>query len=180
MGMYLHSSHGHRLTSSPELESPKPIYSIDALLAMRRLADESVKDKMRAECPEVVMNRKTRKTLEYLEHQQRRKEKEARMEQRKQHSREHSVSPIPSSSSRSPSPVAPEPVTTVEAVAAPTTPVINVAKPRPALRRTPSQLRANSRTARRIPTAFGTRAHPLLTTDAADTWKRSVTRLQVA
>lgn len=45
--------------------SPSYVYSRDALLSLLPFADESMKGKMRVNCPEVVMNRKTRKGLEF-------------------------------------------------------------------------------------------------------------------
>ena len=45
------------------------IYSPEFLLSLRPNADESVKEKMREASPEVVMNRRTRKNLEFSQHQ---------------------------------------------------------------------------------------------------------------
>ena len=61
----------HTYSPSPEAK-PKQhprIYTTDFLFTLRAHADESVKDKMRELCPEVVMKRKMRKTLEFMEHQ---------------------------------------------------------------------------------------------------------------
>jgi hypothetical protein len=41
------------------------VYSRDALLSLLPFADEGMKGKMRDSCPEVVMNRKMRKGLEF-------------------------------------------------------------------------------------------------------------------
>jgi hypothetical protein len=59
-----------------ELPAPSS-YSIEALLSMRPLADENMKHKMREACPEVVMNRRTRKSLEFAEHQKKKQEQPA-------------------------------------------------------------------------------------------------------
>ena len=45
--------------------TPSYVYSRDALLSLLPFADENMKGKMRETCPEVVMNRKTRKGLEF-------------------------------------------------------------------------------------------------------------------
>lgn len=45
--------------------TPSYVYSRDTLLSLLPLADESMKGKMRENCPEVVMNRKMRKGLEF-------------------------------------------------------------------------------------------------------------------
>jgi hypothetical protein len=45
--------------------TPSYVYSRDTLLSLLPLADEGMKGKMRATCPEVVMNRKMRKGLEF-------------------------------------------------------------------------------------------------------------------
>ena len=52
----------------PERTHPR-IYSPEFLLSLRPNADESVKEKMREALPEVVMNRRTRKNLEFSQHQ---------------------------------------------------------------------------------------------------------------
>jgi len=46
-------------------DTPSSLYSIATLLSLRPFADESVKGKIQASCPEVVMSRKMRKGLEY-------------------------------------------------------------------------------------------------------------------
>ncbi|KIM37055.1 hypothetical protein M413DRAFT_448775 [Hebeloma cylindrosporum] len=53
------------------------IYSPEFLLSLRPNADESVKDKMREACPEAVMNRRTRKNLEFTQHQREAMERKA-------------------------------------------------------------------------------------------------------
>jgi len=45
------------------------VYSPEFLLSLRPTADDGVREKMRAACPEVVMNRRTRKNLEFSQHQ---------------------------------------------------------------------------------------------------------------
>ena len=45
------------------------IYSPEFLLSLRPNADESVKEQIREASPEVVMNRRTRKNLEFSQHQ---------------------------------------------------------------------------------------------------------------
>lgn len=45
--------------------TPSYVYSRDTLLSLLPLADENMKGKMRENCPEVVMNRKMRKGLEF-------------------------------------------------------------------------------------------------------------------
>ena len=57
-------------SSPPQERRPHSrIYSPEFLLSFRPNADESVKEKMREACPEVVMNRRTRKNLEFSQHQ---------------------------------------------------------------------------------------------------------------
>ena len=46
-------------------KTPSYVYSRNTLLSLLPFADESMKGKMRENCPEVVMNRKTRKGLEF-------------------------------------------------------------------------------------------------------------------
>lgn len=53
------------------------IYSPEFLLSLRPNADESVKEQMREACPEVVMNRRTRKNLEFSQHQREAAERKA-------------------------------------------------------------------------------------------------------
>ena len=45
------------------------IYSVDLLLSLRPTADESMRDKLRASCPEILMSRRIRKNLEFHERQ---------------------------------------------------------------------------------------------------------------
>jgi len=45
------------------------IYTPEFLLSLRPNADDGVREKMREACPEVVMNRRTRKNLEFSQHQ---------------------------------------------------------------------------------------------------------------
>ena len=53
------------------------IYSPEFMLSLRPNADESVKEKMREALPEVVMNRRTRKNLEFSQHQREAAERKA-------------------------------------------------------------------------------------------------------
>ena len=53
------------------------IYSPEFLLSLRPNADENVKEKMREALPEVVMNRRTRKNLEFSQHQREAAERKA-------------------------------------------------------------------------------------------------------
>lgn len=58
-----------RLTSrirSDASPSASGVYSIDTLLALRPVADESIKDKLRETCPEVLMSRRVKKSVQYL------------------------------------------------------------------------------------------------------------------
>ncbi|CAA7261173.1 unnamed protein product [Cyclocybe aegerita] len=55
---------------SSGVESHSGVYTIDVLLSMRSRADETVKEKMRSACPEVVMNRRMRKSLQFMQHEQ--------------------------------------------------------------------------------------------------------------
>ena len=71
---------GSRAVSYPPPPERRPysrIYSPDFLLSLRPNADESVKEKMREACPEVVMNRRTRKNLEFSQHQREAAERKA-------------------------------------------------------------------------------------------------------
>ncbi|PPR05466.1 hypothetical protein CVT24_008235 [Panaeolus cyanescens] len=55
------------LTSNKEVPSATPgVYSFAALLALRPNADETIKEKMREACPEVLMNRRMKKSIQYL------------------------------------------------------------------------------------------------------------------
>ncbi|KDR79848.1 hypothetical protein GALMADRAFT_241948 [Galerina marginata CBS 339.88] len=66
---------GARLPALSVTEVPKQhprVYSADFLLSLRPNADESLKEQIRASCPEVVMNRRTKKNLEFAEHQHQR------------------------------------------------------------------------------------------------------------
>lgn len=62
------------------------VYSPEFLLSLRANADDGVREKMRAACPEVVMNRRTRKNLEFSQHQHEASE-------RKVHHPQHPSSP---------------------------------------------------------------------------------------
>ncbi|KAJ3514970.1 hypothetical protein NLJ89_g2058 [Agrocybe chaxingu] len=55
--------------STAEVESHSGVFTIEVLLSLRSRADDMVKEKIRADCPEVVMNRRMRKSLEFMEHQ---------------------------------------------------------------------------------------------------------------
>lgn len=56
--------------ASPPVTNPR-IYTTGYLLSLRPFATEGLKDQMRATCPEVVMNRRMRKSIEFNENQAR-------------------------------------------------------------------------------------------------------------
>ncbi|KAF9528405.1 hypothetical protein CPB83DRAFT_854552 [Crepidotus variabilis] len=111
MGLYVpvhkrSSSRGSSRASSPAAAArvpsekgtkPSQIYSASYLLSLRPKADESMKEKMRDNCPEVVMNRRMRKSHEFHEHQiakvQRQQahphEQQYQQQQHQQHSAPH-------------------------------------------------------------------------------------------
>jgi len=70
---------GSRPVAHPTLpeRTHSRIYSPEFLLSLRPNADESVKEKMREALPEVVMNRRTRKNLEFSQHQREAAERKA-------------------------------------------------------------------------------------------------------
>ncbi|PPQ69766.1 hypothetical protein CVT24_002978 [Panaeolus cyanescens] len=51
-------------SSTPE--NLRGVYSLEALLALRPLADEGMKQRMKDTCPDIVMNRRMRKSLQYI------------------------------------------------------------------------------------------------------------------
>ena len=56
--------------ASPPATNPR-IYTTGYLLSLRPFATEGLKDQMRATCPEVVMNHRMRKSIEFNENQAR-------------------------------------------------------------------------------------------------------------
>ncbi|KAF9051920.1 hypothetical protein BJ165DRAFT_922782 [Panaeolus papilionaceus] len=58
--------HPHPHLRRAHQKSARGVYSLDALLALRALADEGMKQRMRDICPEIVMNRRMRKSLQYI------------------------------------------------------------------------------------------------------------------
>jgi hypothetical protein len=58
------------LSGLPQRGLPSRIYTVDLLLSLRRNADESARDKLRAACPELVMSRRIRKSVEFQRRQQ--------------------------------------------------------------------------------------------------------------
>jgi len=79
------------------------IYTAGFLLSLRPQADESMKEKMRTACPEVVMNRRTRKNLEFAEHQQRKEAASKKQHASRHQHQEQSAAPA---TSPTPAPVA--------------------------------------------------------------------------
>ncbi|KJA18398.1 hypothetical protein HYPSUDRAFT_205372 [Hypholoma sublateritium FD-334 SS-4] len=62
--------HGPSVPPSPPVTNPR-IYTMGYLLSLRPFATEGLKDQMRTTCPEVVMNRRMRKSIEFNENQTR-------------------------------------------------------------------------------------------------------------
>ncbi|KAF8196081.1 hypothetical protein BJ912DRAFT_1040252 [Pholiota molesta] len=80
-----------RTPGSPKMDAPHTaahprIYTTGYLLSLRPFATEGLKDTMRAACPEVVMNRRMRKSIEFNEHQARSASKREQSQQHQQQS----------------------------------------------------------------------------------------------
>jgi hypothetical protein len=83
------------------------IYSPEFLLSLRPNADENVKEKMREALPEVVMNRRTRKNLEFSQHQREAAERKTHHHQPSSPRAAVTALPAPFSPSTAPSTVPP-------------------------------------------------------------------------
>ena len=59
----------HNVTDSKPTTPPPRSYTAELLLALRPNAIESMKERVRASCPEIVMSRRVRKAVEYHERQ---------------------------------------------------------------------------------------------------------------
>jgi len=57
------------MTDAKHITPNSRVYSTEFLLALRPNAIESMKERIRASCPEVVMSRRVRKAVEYYERQ---------------------------------------------------------------------------------------------------------------
>ncbi|KAF9480559.1 hypothetical protein BDN70DRAFT_931583 [Pholiota conissans] len=89
-------SPSHHKQESPVIDAPQPrIYTTGYLLSLRPFATEGLKAKMRETCPEVVMNRRMRKSIEFNEHQARAASKREHQQQHQQqhHYQQHHASP---------------------------------------------------------------------------------------
>jgi hypothetical protein len=84
---------------APPTAQPR-IYTTGYLLSLRPFATEGLKDKMRAACPEVVMNRRMRKSIEFNEHQARSASKREQSQQQQQQQQQSPT--LPPSSARAP------------------------------------------------------------------------------
>jgi hypothetical protein len=155
------SSQGSSRASSPaqarisqEAKHPQ-IYSTDFLLSLRPTADESMKEKMRASCPEVVMNRRMRKSVDFHEHEHAKAQPlhqrlEAAAQPRHNHQHQHSEPPHS------------EPSPTVASV-------VPTSSPAPQARRVPPRGRPAGRSIDRRRQALGSRSAARTTT--ADSWR---------
>lgn len=84
-------------TSPSEVSPSTPgVYSFEALLALRPMADESIKGKVRESCPEVVLNHRQKKSIQYLSTHPNARAKAQSQKQHQQLESQPEPSPVPS------------------------------------------------------------------------------------